>query len=140
MRDTDHPVPRGCLQSHEQAVELFSGIRSGKYAYRPLYTSRYVLSELATLLLRWVGHGDAVRALSTIQESESFAVLPVDAGAFDRTCEEFARYDDQQILLVDHSSAVLAEEYDIEHFFAFDSDFRTLDFTIIPGDTGEIHE
>ncbi|NKE38084.1 type II toxin-antitoxin system VapC family toxin [Natronococcus sp. JC468] len=127
-------------ENHEQAVELFDGIRSGKYTYRPLYTSRYVLSELATLLLRWVGHGDAVHALSAIRESESFTVLPVDAGAFDRTCKEFARYDDQQISFVDHSSAVLADEYDIEHLFAFDSDFRTLGFTIVPGDTPEIHE
>lgn len=125
-------------ENHGRALELFNGIRSGEYTYRPLYTSRYILSELATLLLRWVDHAAAVRALNAIRGSDSFTVLPVDSGVFDRACEAFARYDDQQISFVDHSSAVLAAEYDIEHVFGFDSDFRTLEFTLVPADTGEV--
>lgn len=124
---------------HERATAVFDGIRSGTHTYRPLYTSRYVLSELATLLLRWVGHSDAVRALRTIRRSESFTVLPVDAGAFDRACEQLARYDDQQISFVDHTSAVLGREYDVEYVFTFDpDDFRTLGLTAVPDDTGEV--
>lgn len=124
--------------NHDRATAIFDGIQSGTYTYRPLYTSRYVLSELTTLMLRWVGHADAVRALTTIRESESFTVLPVDAGVFDRTCEQFAQYDDQQISFVDHTSGILGQEHDIEYAFTFDpDDFRTLGFTVVPGDTGE---
>lgn len=51
---------------------------------------------------------------------------------------QFARYDDQQISFVDHASAVLAHEYDVEYVFTFDSDdIRTLGLTVVPDDTGE---
>lgn len=119
---------------HDCARNVFDAIEVGDFPYRPLYTSRSVLSELATLLLRKVGHGEAVATLDTIRKSESFNVLPVDKPAFDAACKEFARYDDQQISFVDHTSSVLAGSRDIEHVFAFDSDFRTLGFTLVPAD------
>lgn len=122
---------------YDRARAVFEGIRSGELRYDPLFTSRYILSELATLMLRKVGHRGAVNALTTIREADSFNVLPIGGGAFDRTCEQFAQYDDQQISFVDHSSAVLAGDRGIEHIFTFDrSDFRTLGFTVVPDDTG----
>lgn len=122
---------------HERARSIFSGIRSGTLDYDPLYTSRQVLSELATLLLRKVGHRGAVEALRTVRTADSFNVLQLSTEAFERTCEQFSRYDDQHISFVDHSSSVLAAERDVEHVFTFDSDFRTFGFTLVPGDTGE---
>jgi len=35
---------------------------------------------------------------------------------------------------VDHTTGVLADEVDAEHIFAFDSDFRTLGFSLVPAD------
>jgi len=123
---------------HDRADELFRGVRSGRLGYGPLFTSRYVLSELSTLLLRKVGHRPAVNALSTIRSATSFNVLPMADDSFDRTCGEFTRYDDQTISFVDHTSAVLADERDIEHVFTFDrQDFQTLGFTVVPADTGD---
>ncbi|WP_202932762.1 type II toxin-antitoxin system VapC family toxin [Halorussus salinus] len=119
---------------HERAREVFDAIRTGDLLYRPLYTSRSVLSELTTLLLRKAGHAAALDTLTTIRESESFIVLPVDEPAFAAACDEFARYDDQQISFVDHTSSVLADGRDVEHVFAFDDDFRTLGFTLVPQD------
>lgn len=123
---------------HNRAQTVFKGIQSGGLSYDPLYTSRYVLSELATLLLRKVHHTAAVTALSTIRDATSFNVLSMDDDQFDRTCEEFGQYDDQQISFVDHSSSVLAQARDIDHVFTFDRrDFQTLGFTVVPGETGE---
>lgn len=123
---------------HDRARNVFDAIRSGDLPNRPLYTSRSVLSELATLLLRKVGHGAAVESLERIRDSGSFTVLPVEKPAFDQACEEFAQYDDQQISFVDHTSSVLAERRDIDHVFAFDEDFRTLGFTLVPDDVREL--
>lgn len=123
---------------HERARAVFEDIRSGNVQYDPLFTSRYVLSEFATLMRRKVGHRPAVTVLNTIREAESFNILPVTGEQFDRTCELFAQYDDQQISFVDHSSAVLADDRGIDHVFSFDrDDFRTLGFTVVPDDTGE---
>jgi len=123
---------------HEHAQAVFQGIRSGELQYGPLFTSRYVLSEFATLMRRKVGHTPAVNALETIRSAESLNILSVGSGAFDRTCAQFAQYDDQQISFVDHSSGVLADDYDIEHIFTFDpADFHTLGFIVVPTDTDD---
>lgn len=123
-------------EHHQRARAVFDGIRAGELPYRPLYTSQSVLSELATLLLYNLGHEDAVRTLTAIEGSESFTVLEVDRHTFAATTDQFSAYDDQHISFVDHSSSVLASEREVERVFAFDGDFRTLGFTMVPDDTG----
>ncbi|WP_254547224.1 type II toxin-antitoxin system VapC family toxin [Halomarina pelagica] len=122
-------------EQHDRAVAVFHGIQTADLPYRPLYTSRYVLAELTRLILYRKGHAPARSALERIRTSSVFTVLSVSPEQFATACDEFARYDDQQISLVDHISAVLAQEHDIEHVFAFDSDFATLGFTRVPGET-----
>ena len=125
-------------EHHDRATTVFGAIQSGALPYRPLYTSRFVISELATLTRRKIDHPTAVRALNGVRASPSFNVLRVDDVRFDRTCEEFERYDDRFLSFVDHTSGVLCDEYDVEHVFTFDpDDFRTLGFTAVPDDTGE---
>jgi Predicted nucleic acid-binding protein, contains PIN domain len=119
---------------HGDAVRLFDGIRSNKVAYRPLYTSQAVLSEFATLALYKLGHADATRVLTAVRESESINSVPVDKPAFETAVEQFEEYDDQEISFVDHTTSVLADERGIDHIFAFDSGFRTLGFSLVPGD------
>lgn len=122
---------------HNRATAVFEGIQSGDLPYRPVLTSRYVLSELVTLTLYHVGHSEAVTAFDTIRDSETVNVLPADEAVFRAAREQFGQYDDHEISFVDHVSGVLAREYDAERVFAFDSDFRTLGFTVVPEDTGE---
>ncbi|WP_433633040.1 type II toxin-antitoxin system VapC family toxin [Halomicrococcus sp. NG-SE-24] len=120
--------------NHDAADAVFDGMEAGEYG--PVFTSRYVLSEFTTLMLYQIGQPAAVDALTTVRESQTFNILPIGKQTFDTACEEFERYDDQQISFVDYTSAVLAREYDIEHIFAFDSDFQTLGFERIPGEQG----
>nr|WP_255767649.1 PIN domain-containing protein [Haladaptatus halobius] len=119
---------------HETAQSVFDSLRREAIPYQPLFTNRYVLSELATLTSRKDNHKTAVDALQTIRRSENFNILPVGEGVFAAAYDEFERYDDQQISSVDHTSAVLAREYDIDHIFAFDRDFATLGLTRVPAD------
>jgi len=60
---------------HERANAVLDGIRDRSYPYGPLFTSRHVLSETATVLLYGSSHRDAVRALRNICESSSMNVL-----------------------------------------------------------------
>jgi predicted nucleic acid-binding protein len=117
---------------HESAVRVFEGIRTGELPYRPVYTTQAVVSELATLCLYKLGHADAVRALRAVQNSESFNILPVGRPAFEAATQQFVEYDDQEISFVDHTTAVLASERDVTHVFAFDGDFETLGFSLVP--------
>jgi len=120
--------------NHEVATRLFDAIRTGDVAYRPLFTSQAVLSEFATLALYKLGHRVAVRSLNAIRDSESSNVLPVGRATFETAADQFEQYDDQAISFVDHTSGILAEERDVEHVFAFDGDFRTLGFSMVPAD------
>lgn len=122
---------------HEAANTVREGIATGRLPYGPLFTSRYVLSETATTIRYGVGHPEAVDVLTTVRESSSFNVLNVTEHLFDRTVDQFARYDDQQISFVDHLNSVLSDAFDIQHIFAFESDFATLGLTRVPVDTGE---
>ena len=120
---------------HHQVVQRVLGtLGSDIPSYGPIFTSRFVLAETATLILYRVGHSEAVDALRTILKSSTFNILPVDARTFREAAEEFERYDDQKISFVDHLTGVLARNKDIEHIFAFDSDFRTLGYTLVPED------
>ena len=123
-------------QRHEQATTVFESIGDGTVPYRPLYTSTYVLDELATLILSHHDHEAATAAIERVRQSPTKVIHPYKT-AFDATCEQFAQYGDHDISFTDHMSAVLADERDIEHVFTFDADhFRTLGFTAVPADTG----
>lgn len=119
-------------ENHSDAKELFEKIRKGTVPFRPLYTSRMVLSETATLLRMRLSHSKAVEALETIRNSELFRVKSLTEKQFEKTCSQFKQYNDQEISFVDHSNAVLADDLGIEHIFAFDSDFGTFDITPVP--------
>ena len=119
---------------HERARAVMDAIQQGDLRYRPIYTTGYVLSELVTLILRKKSHEKALDTLQRIQNSSAVTVLHPDKGQFDSACGEFARFDDQQISFVDHVTGALATEYEVEHVFAFDSDFRTLGLSLVPED------
>ena len=121
-------------EHHRRATRVFSAIQSGEVPFRPVYTSQSVLSELATLLLYKLGHTDAVRAVTAIRRSDSINVVPVGKPAFEAAMDQFERYDDQRISVVDHTSGILADERGIDHLFSFDTDFRTLGFSLVPAD------
>lgn len=124
---------------HDRASAVFRGIRRGDVAYGPLFTSRYVLQELATLMHRKVGHAAAVDGFKTIRRSSSFNILSVGRDTFEQAFDQFEKFDDRQISFVDHTSGVLATARDIEYVFTFDGDdFRTLGFTVVPDDTGDV--
>jgi predicted nucleic acid-binding protein len=115
---------------------LLDRIVDGDLPFGPLFTTQAVLSELATLLLRKSTHDEALRAATEIRSSESFNHLIIDRITFDTALEQFEQYDDQTISFVDHTTAVLAAERDIDHVLWSDKDFQTLGFTRVSVDTG----
>lgn len=123
---------------YERANAVLDGIRDGDLDYGPVFTSRYVLSETTTTLRYGVGHREAAEALETIRDSPTINVLDGTESVFARTVEQFLAYDDQEISFIDHLDCVLGEQYDVDHIFAFEEDFRTLGMTRVPVDTGEL--
>jgi predicted nucleic acid-binding protein len=119
---------------HERARAVMDAIQAGDLHFHPMYTTGYVLSELTTLILRKKSHKKAMDTLNRIRASPAVTILHPDESQFKSICDEFERFDDQQISFVDHTTGTLATEFDAEHIFAFDSDFRTLGFSLVPDD------
>jgi predicted nucleic acid-binding protein len=119
---------------HERARAVMDAIRAGDLRFRPIYTTGYVLSELTTLILRKKSHEKAMDTLNRIRETPVVTVIHPDESQFESICDEFERFDNQQISFVDHTTGTLATEFDAEHIFAFDSDFRTLGFSLVLDD------
>ena len=82
-------------EHHETARAVFQAIRAGDLAYSPLYTTRFVLAELTTLLLYKIDHATATKALGDILAAGSFNVARADTVAFADARDEFDRYDDR---------------------------------------------
>lgn len=121
-----------CDEHHGAADAVFAAIADGDLAYRPVYTSTWVLDELATLVLSRQDHATAVRAIERVVDSSTRVVHPQEDD-FEAARGEFERYDDRAISFTDHMSGVLAADRDVDHVFTIDvDDFGTLGFTPIP--------
>jgi Predicted nucleic acid-binding protein, contains PIN domain len=107
-------------EQHTRARETLDSIVDGDIPFGPLFTTHAVLSELATLLLRKSTHDEALRAVTEIRSSESFNHLVIDRITSDTALEQFEQYDNQTILFVDHTTAVLSAERDIDHVLGFE--------------------
>lgn len=123
-------------ENHDSSVAVFGRIRDGELVYGPLYTSHFILSELATLLGRHSSHERAVEAMDSIVDSaSSFERRSVGNETFHRAYNQFRQFDDREISFVDHPSGVLATGRDVGHVSTYDTtDFRTLGFHCVPDD------
>lgn len=124
--------------NHDRARAVFDGIEAGDLVYRPLYTTGYVLAELVTLGLVRADRSLVATAVQRIRSSARIRIVHPDEATFATACDELHRYDDQDISLVDHVTATVATDHEVDHVFTFDvDDFYTLGFTVVPADTGE---
>lgn len=125
---------------HDRARALFDGIREQtvKRTYRPLYVTSHVLAEFVTLVVHNFGSPTAHDAADRIRRSDFFVVLYPDEPVVSQAIDALGEYADEEIVLVDHLTGILAAEQDIDHIMTFDSGFRTLGFTLVPEDIGDI--
>lgn len=123
-----HPETR----EHGQAAAFMEAVGNNEIPYRPLYTSTYVVDELATLLLVKGNHALARNALKRLLDSESVKVIRETEEEFDEARKTFEQFDDHEISLTDHMSAAQLKHRNVEHVFAYDGDFQTLGYEQIP--------
>lgn len=120
--------------NHERAQNVFNAIRRGDLVYRPIYVTGYVLSELATLTIYNLGTEVAIDALERIKRSDLFTAVHPTEEMYAGALQSLSQFDDQQISLADHMTGVVADENDVDSILAFDSDFRTLGYSLVPDD------
>ncbi|MGQ0632347.1 MAG: type II toxin-antitoxin system VapC family toxin [Sporichthyaceae bacterium] len=109
-------------ERHGPARELWAA-RSGA-----LLTSNHVLGETWTFLRRRRSHGDALRAVTAIQQSPSVAVLRVEKSAEEAAWEWLARHADREYSFVDATSFALMRRRRMNEAYAFDGGFAAAGF------------
>ncbi|WP_136688399.1 type II toxin-antitoxin system VapC family toxin [Halorhabdus amylolytica] len=117
---------------HEEATAFLQAVGSNEVPYRPLYTSTYVVDELATLLLSKGTYELATAALDRTLDSDHVSVIAEAEEEYDAARQAFQRYDDHEISFTDQLSGVQMQSRDVGHVFAYDGDFRTLGFEQLP--------
>lgn len=123
---------------HETAGPLIDALATDDCRYHPVFTTTYVIDELATLTLSRKDHATALEAVERVRGSNLIEIIHPTEQDFAATCSEFARFDDAGLSFTDHMIGVLATDRNADHVLTFDGDhFRTLGFTVVPGDTGD---
>lgn len=95
-----------------------------------MFTSSFVLSELASLLSKRAGASFAVARLKSIYNSSFFTIIHTNVVHDLLALEVMEKYSDLPLSFTDASSLVLMREYAIEKVFSFDNDFRVAGYQI----------
>ncbi|MDZ7689527.1 MAG: PIN domain-containing protein [Halobacteriales archaeon] len=118
-------------EEHDEVNEFLRG-RIVELGYRPLYTNRYVVDELVTLLLYKTGRETAVKAYDAVMESETVRLLDVSDEVFERAGESLREHEGSDASFTDHTVAVQAKDENVSHVLAYDGDFERLGMNVVP--------
>jgi len=121
-------------ENHAAAREFFTGFREETIRARPLYTSEYVVGEIATTVLGRANHDRASEAVQFVDSSKHLCVQHVDPDTYSRAIEQFGTCSDQTASFTDHVIAFQAREHDVEYVVSFDGDFEVFDLVTLPVD------
>lgn len=119
-------------ENHENARSFGEYVRNRELSYRRLVTNDYVLDEVATRLRHRVSYEHAINALSSVAQSDVYAVEFVDPDVFDDGYKRFVDYHDLSLSFTDCVVAAHADELAVNHVVTYDDDFDALDCTVIP--------
>lgn len=116
-------------RNHEAVARFWHEI-GGKAS--TLYTSDYVFDETVTLLRTRVGHAVALAFGERLRESRVVSLIEVQAAEREDAWTLFKRYDDQCFSFTDCTSFVLMRRLGLTDVLAFDADFRSMGFRLLP--------
>lgn len=100
--------------------------------YRRLVVNQHVVEGAATRLKQRAGMPEARAFLDVLDESDYFAVVPLDAETFRRVRARFRDWDDNDASFTDFAVGVQMQERDIDHVMTFDSDLGLFDVRVHP--------
>jgi uncharacterized protein len=109
--------------NHAAARELWSA-RPG-----PLLCTNHVLGETWTFIRRRRGHGDAVRVVDAVRNSQQVTVVRVDQASENQAWEWLHRHDEREYSFVDATSFAVMRRRRLRQALAFDGDFAAAGFT-----------
>lgn len=114
--------------NHERAKKILLSFKDKPLI---LYTSHYIIDEVATVISMRVEKEVALRFLQSVQEDDFPLILCVDDFVRQEAYRIFSHARTKNISMVDCYSAALMRQEGIKTCFSFDKQFRVLGFEIL---------
>ncbi len=119
-------------KNHESALSFREELKTGRSAYRLLYTTNYVFDEAITLIRMQIGHSAAVSFGDALKKSESIRELNVTEKIDFDAWNIFKKYKDKDFSYTDCTSFAMMDAEEIAFAFAYDKHFVQYGFKTIP--------
>ncbi len=107
--------------NHEKAIQARKILLSRGTTW---YISRYVVSEVATILSMRVSHKAAVRFLDDLKHSSEVHVIDTNDDLEEETQKIFLEQVSKNISYVDCHNVALIRRYKLDGIFSFDEHYR----------------
>ena len=118
-------------KNHSSATDFLRKLASNTYG--SLVTTDYILDETLTLLRMRRGVKVAVQFSQKIRKTKSLQLVWIGEDIFNVALELFNHADERQVWsFTDCTSFALMKELSINNVYAFDSDFESAGFNILP--------
>ncbi|MBC8230171.1 type II toxin-antitoxin system VapC family toxin [bacterium] len=113
---------------HQQAVMVNKQLIS---QHNRFLTTNFVLDETYTLLLRRIGHSEAVKFGEMIRRTPSVEVIHITEAIEARAWELFKQYSDKEFSFTDCTSFVVMQQLGLTETYTNDHHFEQMRFTIL---------
>ncbi len=121
------------MDPHDQwRAHALRVMQSLKANDRPLVTSNLVLMEAYSALAGRVERSAIARFRSSLKNSTTIRVERVETLIEELAWQLFMRYDDKAVGMVDCTSFVIMEQWQIGEAFTFDRHFKQVGFQTLP--------
>lgn len=110
-------------QHHENAQELIKSIMDKDFG--DIFISDYIFDEVATCLLKNIGHHESVKICDVILNSSNLVFI--NETLFKRSFEIFKKQKNTRLSFTDCTNIIIMEERGMRNIAAFDGDFRSVD-------------
>jgi predicted nucleic acid-binding protein len=114
-------------QYHQAAVGFLRSVPHARFVLTNL-----VLAEVATRVRARAGAAKAVGLVRDLLGSRRYEVVFVDRALFEAAVSKMERYEDKALSLPDCASFALMDALDLDTAFAFDADFRSCGYAMVP--------
>ena len=106
---------------HKRAKNFIQKVKEGKYNFRPVHTSEFILQETYSYLNYNYNFNAAVDIINRIRNS-NVIIHPFSSVQFDNIWKKI-KETKNGFSFVDWTTIVYMDRYDIQHIFSFGSDF-----------------
>jgi predicted nucleic acid-binding protein len=114
---------------HKRAAGVLADFREDR---RSLVATTDVFDETVTLVRRWGGYREAVRAGDSLRRSKILELVEVSDQDRETAWALFKEYNNVKLSFTDCTSAAVMSRLELEEVFTFDSDFREFGYKSIP--------